>query len=664
MAKTTKPVTSFTVLLGPEDGSAVTYPDDAVNYLPPARIVRMAGGGRLDYVEFIYDLAETGERLENIQTPTGFSRQVEIRKYEEDGSYAAVFWGDLTTQSIDDGETQGLRVTAAVYPYHFGKPVFGHRYYDPRSDAEVTIYEELVFNPNIDGVVRGNRSSRRDETDMFNVAADPESFRTAAAATYQGETIHVWTLAEAINYLCWLGNPDQLFIDNPDIFDPDTGDPDPIFDEAIDPENERLPRGQYLPALLDALLPKYGYGWYLTNAVIGTGPTAYTKAKITVFRLNAGTEKQLHMQAFGSDLELDTEVEGGAYTDTKEFSVTTDVGKAVNTVYVDGGPKQWEVCIELYRGWPEADDALTEADLDKSEPTSQYNTANKKTVWRKWVGNEAGDYCSTRTTVQPIPAAPRDWSDLGVKIPRRREIEDCLTKRTDGEQDDRRLPPFLEYSTDNGTTWLPVPHDDWAHTIYKTEIAVEFTGDQPPGELIAAGDNAKLRVTCTITGDDRITHDASRQATSPNLRDAGLHLDVSSRFAYRQIKTTDHGSGAYYKSAVNPTAALPADTRDDSTSLQTFAEYARGNAESAEMDGRFVLFGIDLRYGISDLITKVAGREISLDRNSPDAETGKYLQVLGVELDENAQTTTLVTQPRELDPNYRKGARPNAPARV
>lgn len=643
MSYTATAFSDIRVYLGPSAGGEVTAPGDLATYLVPLVAERHAGGERLDFANFRYDLAQTGEHVENLRTPTGWARQIEIRKYTGGGSFVPLFWGDLTQQRIAVRNRGGeaVQVRAAIFPYHFGTTVRGPLVFDPLAGENVTLDESLTLNPNIDGEIRPNMSSRT--AGQHRLWGDPESFRTTEAETYQAATLERWTIEEAVKALCWIANGQEEFIKNPL-----PGDY-AVFSAAPEPENLELLRGRHLPYYLDTLLHPYGYGWFVKLTESGGS----TERRIALFKRGEGTSLTVRMQPWGEAIEIDTAE--ASHTNCHGFDLATEVGNVANKVRVIGGRKQYEITFELYRGWPEADDALTEADLDKSDPDSDYHTAGKTLPWRLWVANEAGDYCETRTVTEPIPAAPRDWSEFGVKVPRRREIEDCLTYAADK----KRRPPFLEYSIDGGTEWLPVPQA-WPYVIYKTQMAIEFTDDTPPGELIAAGEDAKLRVTCTITGDERLVEEADTDGDSPNGRASELEIDASERYAFREVVTT----GAY-ASEIND-GTEDADERDDADALRTFAEAIRENEESADMSGALQLIGInpDPGYEIGDVIPKVEGREVSLDRNSEAAAAPKYVQVLGKVYRFEDSETDLVTAAQVVDPFYRPGARPSGVAGV
>lgn len=62
------------------------------------------------------------------------------------------------------------------------------------------------------------------------------------------------------------------------------------------------------------------------------------------------------------------------------------------------------------------------------------------------------------------------------------------------------------------------------------------------------------------------------------------------------------------------------------------------------------MFGIVNSYQRGDLIAKVAGRDISLNRNSSDVATRKFPQVMGIKYDYEEQVTLLITSSNKVEP--------------
>src|SRR5687767_6931057 len=151
-------VADVRVYIGPASGGA---PDTLATYLVPISAERHAGGDRLDFATFLYDLAQTGEHVQSLRTPLAWSRQLEVRKYAG-SDYTVLFWGDLTAQrlSVRNRGGEDVQVRAAIFPYHFGSTLHGPLVFDPLSGENVYLDEPIAFNPNIDGEIRENMSSK------------------------------------------------------------------------------------------------------------------------------------------------------------------------------------------------------------------------------------------------------------------------------------------------------------------------------------------------------------------------------------------------------------------------------------------------------------------------------------------------------------------------
>jgi len=90
---------------------------------------------------------------------------------------------------------------------------------------------------------------------------------------------------------------------------------------------------------------------------------------------------------------------------------------------------------------------------------------------------------------------------------------------------------------------------------------------------------------------------------------------------------------------------------DDTRELQEYLEHVREWDDSADLSCSVTLDGIDhYEYELGDLITKVDGRNLSLDANSPTATSPKYLQIMGVNLElEGQQKTELLLESFKLE---------------
>lgn len=589
-------------------------------------IIRRIAGPEPDTIACIYDLGKTGERLQDLETPTAWDRQMEVcQALEDPDKFILIAAGELLEQEIrlsaDDGEV--VIVNAMIPPFWWGNPLKGPTYLRATGVADTfesfVSHEEITFNPEIDGVIEYNRANDYVTDTTVFAWLDPESARTERAKTIQEVEPEEWSMEFAVETLCAMCNPDETYITNPLSSDV------PI---VSNPVNVRLRPGQYLPQLLDQLLTPVGVSWYLKPEYDAS--TGARKLSIKFFKLNVGPEKEVYHAAPG-------EVATFGNSNLVHLNMSVSLLEMANQIYVYGGYIEREVTITLYRGWLEADDDRSAGELHRDGPEF---TARLSSVWRKWVANEAGDYCGMRTITAAIPADPLDLTDvLGEDtIFRRRVFSDPLTyENSDGTSaPPRRRQPLIEYSVDAGTTWEVCP-GEWGARVLDRELGVYFSADEPPGELIDAGDDARVRITATIRGDTRLNYTATRQSNSPLAGTIELHLDWSDRYFDREVVSTGDLASVL---ADEPDA----DERDDLAAMTGYADYVQTVEDASMIRAELTLFGIHLEYEIGDLITRVNGRNISFNRKSESSPIKTYLQVLGIAHDWGRQTTTLITQ--------------------
>lgn len=640
------------IRLGNAEGDAPEA-EDIVEHLRLLRIIRSAGGRELDVAEFAYDLDKTGQRLEDLQTLTGWNRQIEVRAFGDTGNEdgEVLFWGDLTASTIQiDPTGEFATVQAVVPPYLFGEPLTGQKVIDPLDDemSVVDYHVDLVFNPLVDGVVTENMSQLQDGDDKYHVWIDPESVATITAVLFQnqGSSARFWTIDQAVNSLLWAFNADEEFITNFDAVDNE------IFADAEELKNVRIRRGQYLPSALDTLLQPLGFNWYLDLALEDTAdpgdgsdhePNWEVTKTIVVFKRGSGEERQVYFQRPGEAFDA-------LKSNAPDVSVTWDVGDVANVIEAYGSLQEREVTLWLYRGWEPSYDHWTADDCDPANPDSYYYTENGgQDTHRLWVANEAGDYNGLRDELSDAPDLREIFDGY---VPKRRRLFECLTYSSDGQ---RRRPPYLEWynrESEAETTsekWEPVP-PEWGYTLLTDQIGIRFSGNLSNGvaSLITPELQPILRITGTIVGDQRISQFSTTSGNSPNVRDVKLVLDVSDRFHDRKRQAT----GAYKSVFINgdvdpPTFDYEADEADDSSALQDFVDEISVIEEAASMDATLELHGIHFEYKIGDLITQIDGRNISLNRNSPDSENKRYLQITGTTHDVQLQKTILRVESEE-----------------
>ena len=659
------------VLVGAAGGGQPAT-DDEVTYLQAAHISVSAGGQNLDHAKFVYDLAETGEQLENLQLGTGWNRWINVLIADDEGTPTMpIFSGELGKQTLAvDRAGEHVTLTARIEPFHFGQILEGYAVYDPQTDGELTIHEDAVFNPEVDGYVVGNQSSRTHSVDLYKLFVHPESIQSTNAEVVQQDGSFIffdrWDLQSALATLTWQLNPSETNIDNPT--DPDPGGSGTgldIFDDAPAVRNVILRRGHYLPALLDGLLHPRGYDWRV-NYAFNNGDAGDVQRNIRVFQIGVGPEKEVHHQPAGSD--LDTTVQ-----QVDVFKLDVSIVDMANVVIVHGSLIEREVTIELYRNWSPADDNEDYENLSKkgAEDGVAGNVyATKKSVWREWMANEDGSLSGLRNSgLNQIPAEALDLSSVfgaGNYTPRRREMGDCLTwdKVNDGDdQTLQRRPPVVELSLDAGNNWQDV--NDVYHVRLMNDrigLILEET-DHPPLELMSAGDDARVRITCTIRGDRRVNFTTTRQPVSPNSNDIKVLINAENQFHNRKRQETgdhkseliaaadiDFGSSTWETGGADEdTAREQFDYQNDSVevtgaddpAIETYAEALADVEESADLVAAINLYYISFGYQIGDLITRLAGKNISLNRNSDSKSVKRYMQISAIDWDFENQSTTL-----------------------
>lgn len=615
------------VLLG-DAGGAIPTPEDAVSTIIPKMIVRSAGGGRLDFAELVFPLSAN---LVNRSQPASFTRVIDVRLSMPGDTWPtpsgpSLHLGDYlmeTEQVTKSGES--LKGQSQIRSYHFGTTLDGMLVYNKLADANNWIIGEILFNPMVDGKVLPNMSDKQlsEEKPSF-LWAHPEMSQTTRSQTWQTQTLSEWPLLNAIQTLCHHCNPNESFIRNP------TSEDLAVFTGGPTLHDVRLKPGQYLPALLDAILPPLGFNWYLKylpdpDDEPEDEENRKTKPKICFFKRFEGTSKKVYYQMPGATLDLE-------FSNCNEYSVSRSIADAVNEVEVIGDKRRREVTLKLYPMWPTTDDALTPSDLDKTVQDSEYHTG-KQLVWRAWIANEAGDITGLRSDALAA-GAPPDLSSVFPSgwIPHRRTIEEPISMYGN----DTKIPYYLEYSIDGGTTWDLCP-DSFGAKLMPDQTGILFDGDQPPEELQAAGTDARVRITGTIAGDKCLTGYAPRLSHAVNGRNCRMVLYLPEKFQDRKVQRTGDFASQIPSSV--------GDERDDSEEIEDYAIEIRDRNNGAELDCELSLPGIHVdAYEIGDLITEIEGREVSLNAASTEDPVPRYPQIteVRVEINDDGPKTILV----------------------
>ena len=575
------------VLLAPTSGTRPTEADLNPDYYALAWGV--SAGSGLWWATIAKNLGLAGERLVDMSLTVAGTRQVELWQIGDGDTFdRLLFWGEIvsTRLEINPGAERQV-LTARMMPYHLGR-LDGPRFYNV--GVETTFPLAIEFNPEIDGKTCNNRQTIG--SDDFWI--DPESVRTDNAKEYQAGTIGEWTAETATKRLLTLGNAAELWIDNPS---------DYTLTDAADVRNVVLPWGKWTAFYLDEVLQAHGHNWWVDNVASGEGST--WKPQVVLYKQGTGTAKTLKM-ANGGQFDFST-------TNTTGLDVSIDVSALSNKVIGYGAREEIEVTVPLYRSWAATEDG-NEDHADNANP-----------IGRKFVANEAGDYTDVRTEITGPAILNPDW------LVRRRVAEECIELR-----DGQRIPPVLEYSVDSGGTWSVVP-EGWGYRLLTSELGIYFTGEGSPAGIPepALDTDTLFRLTCTVRGDKRLKYEADLLASSPNGNELALSIDLSDRFFDRSRQATGD-----FASVLTGTST---DSLDDETPLSTYIETVAANAQVANIQGTASLPGLKFtEYKIGDVITKIEGREISLNRSTSGASP-KYPQIVGITWRNDGKQTTDLT---------------------
>jgi hypothetical protein len=617
------------------DSSGAAPPDSSPSAFAGVwceRVVQSASGSRLDYAELRYNLSAP---LQNRAQPANFARMVDVRL--PSSPEIKIARGDYVTEKADV-QMQGDSLSAQIQlrPYHFGGPLTGTfilsapAFVDNPSTAEGWLRDDIVFNPIIDGRLLGNRS---DITIPASVSASrtayyfthPEALDSTLAMTQTNETRNLWTMRQALAYLLWdlawdYGHSNRArFVDTPDAAGITLVNDSLVTGPQV--RDLRIPIGTYLPQALDLLLIPLGYNWYVDY-------DRATKPIIKIFQIGTGTQKELKLQAVGATLNL-------ANSNCNQFSVENAIADSFNEVLIFGDYDRREVTVPLFAGWDELKDNIDAWTVQKDG--DQYT--NNEDVWRLWIANEGADLDITPTNPRPggtvkipyfgtLSGAVTGYTSGSVfNVPqaiRHRVMEPPITGAKDISTGRiQPLPHLLEYSTDSGATWKPA-EPDWSFQLLPDQIGVLFDGHEIPSELYEAKAAARLRLTGTIASDHRIA-DIATQVTADCVNAREFLQVLVQPDKYRKVTRQTTGPFATRYDATNYPHSF---TVDDTSLISVQAEALRNQNHFADVSCEFRLPGWHTEYKIGDLITKIAGREISLNAAPAGASQNRYVQIV------------------------------------
>jgi hypothetical protein len=542
-------------LLGPDGGDWPTRQEE-VDFLLPTRISRGTGGSRLNSISLNWALERSGDRLVDAVTPTGYNRLIDVLAYNpDDGSTRRLCWGKMADQShYLSGRSETVQPTARIDPWLIAPLKTTGFYHHHDTFTKFMNDGQIVFNPEIDDRIIGNRASGMLPASLFNDVywwLNPETVRSPGALAVQTITAEKWTLPQVVHSLCWLLNPDETYVTNPDLTDleavltvAEVAAEDLVRNLEIDPD-------RWLTECLDQVLTPFGFGWYLEfDDNIATSGSAKQHTKIKVFKLNDGVNQLLYLQRPGTTAITRDK------TNVADYHANISLTELANQIEGFTSPIVVESTFNLWPVWPVAADASTYDDLNTKEEREN------GTVHRQYVLNEDGSINNVRN----VPTATTDLNALlteehpvdGARIlsKRRRKFLPALSYGLDegsavaNAQTDRELIGengyLVEYQrrytatgpTETTEDWTPI---DWPFAVLKDQCGIRLTGTVPPElwtQLQEYPDDPPLRITCSIESDFARHLIADKREDSPQGDTVRAVLDLSRRFHVRRVDST------------------------------------------------------------------------------------------------------------------------------
>ena len=327
------------VALLSEDSGAPT-PANASDSIIPVRIVRSAGG-RMDFADLEFPLDSS---LVSRSQPADFARMIDVRMSMTGDTWptpsgVSQHLGDYVKETEEYTSTgEKLTGQSQVKNYHYGKPLRGMLVYNKLKNANEWIDGDIVFNPQTDGKVLPNQSSKQRGGGLNSYLwAHPETSQTSRSTTWQTQSLSDWTLSTAVQSLCEACNDGETFIRNPGSTELAVLSSAPVMHDI------RLKAGEYLPHYLDRILPPLGFNWFL-KYIADPSNSAKTKPQINFFKRFSGTAKKLYCQMPGEVLDL-------SKSNVNQYSVTRSIADSVNEVEIFGDYVRREITLKLWPMW-------------------------------------------------------------------------------------------------------------------------------------------------------------------------------------------------------------------------------------------------------------------------------------------------------------------------
>lgn len=558
-----------------------------------------------------------------------------------------VHWGKVVGgdwSSAPRGEM--LLLTSRVDDHLFGLPLASRDYYPYPYGGHIA--EDLVFNPVIDGVVKGNAFKTKQRYQPIHI-----EMLEQLAPKFKAEK---WNLSTALHY---------LIFHQAEVFKPNGTTPQTLyfrpprlaellFQIGIVPiQDIRIPMGTTLPNAITALVSPYGFEW----------ATELTKRThdYKFWKRGYGKQRQLQLQTHGQTL-ADSD-------NALAIDLTVDhSSKAANNLAIYGDFVHLESTWILERNWDQDKYPVPSANLSPKD----FHKPTKKVKNAKWY-SEPGIQQAYREFVYPVadhdvayhrddpqkPRSQKENMDLALDL---LKVDSAGIDLKDTTKDalnaasitDRPFLPCLTLGNNGrpiGTVggcvveWTknpdalptpdggPTPEEDWKVVsegnpqLLKKRMGIYFEDDKVPAFLMQ---DVKIRITATMVLNFRLHSRPS--ASSSTLEDARFQIvDLTDKYKYRIIDP----SSIHYDGVTN--GDLESTAVDDRSAFLKVSDELIRSWHRSMVSGYVTLPGIDYdaHQFLGNSVVKVAGRDVSfkLQNNSaPD--------IVGFKVDVQNQTTT------------------------
>lgn len=515
-----------------------------------------------------------------------------------------------------------------------------------------------------------------------------------------------WTLADAVQYLVWQGNPNEFYVKNGntnalttllvalkpkegsdtyDVRDDSTFDTEDIIIRDFDASNRPWIES------VDELLAAYGFRVNFQLSPNSKGDPETTLQFTRRDGAFGGTSASLYLQAQGSDLDP-------GRSNVGEMQITRDLAEVYNQVRIETDPVQHEVAVVLSPGFEPSAGDVTDANkkLFTRSTFIQTTTQANREKYRLFVFDECGDghwdfkSASTLMTAGNLTNAldlddngdpPADGGRTYVNRyrPGRHEL---LSKGDDKKPLRSRLDISYDYTGSapalwDGKSghWQPVS-GGWQ--LAKDRLGVYLTMEDPSkwdvgdysgpdkqvkGKAVnvlvsmaaptAAGTaNARfyLRLTTVIEGDRGINVVAKKRSASPTT--FAVERKIDCRDHYRLEYINDSSPFFDVEQAIGDGTGNQVAARDDTKAAQAYADGVRAAHELPPTAGSVTIPRLTASYPIGTQITGVVGRTCNFKSNAGDAGEGdQFPQVVAIRyVFGEKQATILMLSDRRSEP--------------